>query len=165
MRNNWERLVVSLSEVVDIYIAILQLSRQKQEVLVSVRPQELEVITKQEEFLILQAGKIEKTRGELIKKLAATYNLDERELTFTKLVEIAEPDVGERLKAIAAELDQIMRDLAPVNQVNAEMIQRALGFINYSINILSHSSAGPTYAPQGQGGQAPQVRKLVDRKV
>lgn len=162
---NWEKLVALLGEMVELYQAILELSRQKRDVLIAVKPQELEAVTKQEELLILRVGKMEAARGKLMQEIAAASGLAVEGLTLAKMQELAGPSLAPRLDSIAADFDRIMADLAPLNQVNAELIQRALGFINYNLNVLTQSAAGPTYAPGGQNAGEPRLRKLVDKKV
>lgn len=165
MKANWEKLVALLGEMTGLYQAILDLSRQKREILIAVKPRELEVITKQEELFILQVGKLEAARSRLTQEIAAAGGLTADTLTFAKMKELAGPEQGEKLEAIAADLGSIMNELAPINQLNAELIQRALGFINYNLNLLTQSSVGPTYAPQGRPAQESQRRKLIDRKA
>ncbi|MDR7866327.1 MAG: flagellar protein FlgN [Sporomusaceae bacterium] len=162
---NWDKLVILLDEMVSLYGAILELSRQKQDILIAVKPQDLEAVTKQEELLILQAGKLEAARGKLLQQLAAADGVAVQDITLAKMKELAGPEAGARLDKIAAEFERIMAELAPVNKLNAELIQRALGFINYNINLLTQSATGPTYAPKGKNTQETQVRKLVDKKV
>jgi flagellar biosynthesis/type III secretory pathway chaperone len=162
---NWDKLVAILTEMADIYRAILELSRRKREILIAVKPQELEAVTKQEELLILQVGKLEAARGKLIQQLAAASGVSADGLTLTDIKRLAGPAVAESLDKIAADFSRIMTELAPINQLNAELIQRSLGFINYNINILTQSTTGPTYAPQGKNAPDAQIRKLVDRKI
>jgi flagellar biosynthesis/type III secretory pathway chaperone len=162
---NWDKLLTLLDEMVSLYKAILELSRQKRDVIIAVKPQDLEKITKQEELLILQVGKLEAARGKLVQQLAAAGDVPAEGLTLTKMKELAGPQVAERLDKIAAEFGRIMAELAPVNMLNAELIQRALGFVNYNINLLTQNSAGPTYAPQSNNTQENQFRKLVDKKI
>lgn len=162
---NWDKLVTLLMEMADLYQAILTLSRQKRDILIAVKPQDLEAVTRQEELLILQVGKLEAARGKLMQQLAAASGVPADGLTLTAIKNMAGPEVAERLDKVAADLDRIMAELAPVNRLNAELIQRALGFINYNINLLTQSTAGPTYAPQGKNAPDAQVRKLVDQKI
>lgn len=165
MKANWEKLIALLTEMIGLYRAILELSRQKRELLIAVKPQELEAVTKQEELLILQVGKLEAARGRLTQEIAVASGRKSAALTLAELKELAGPAESEKLEAIAADLDRIMQELAPINQLNADLIQRALGFINYNLNLLTQSAAGPTYAPGGRNVQDSPQRKLVDRKI
>ncbi len=162
---NWDKLVAILDQMVELYQAILDISRRKRELLIAVKPQELEALTKQEEALILQVGKLEAARAKLAAQLAAAGGVSADGLTLAALQQLAGPDIADRIGKIAADFERILAELAPVNKLNAELIQRALGFINYNINILTRSTTGPTYAPQGKNSAEAQVRKLVDRKI
>jgi flagellar biosynthesis/type III secretory pathway chaperone len=165
VKANWDKLIALLTEMVDLYQAILELSRQKRELLIAVKPQDLEAVTKQEELLILQVGKLESARSRLTKDIAAAAGRPSAALTLAELKELAGPEDAERLEDIAADLDRIMQELAPINQLNTELIQRALGFINYNLNLLTQSAASPTYAADGRNPQENHQRKLVDRKI
>lgn len=165
MKENWEKLIALLTEMVDLYRVILQLSRQKSEALIAAKTQDIEAITKKEELLILRVGKLEAARGKLMQQIAARHGFDVEGLTLSKMQELTDPDIAEQLGKFAADFDSIMNELAPVNQLNTELIEQALSYVNYNINLLTHNAAAPTYAPQGQGGQGPQARKLVDRKI
>lgn len=165
MKENWEKLVAVLVNTVELYKAILQLSREKREILVAAKPQDLDSVTKQEELLILQAGRLEAFRGALLNEIAALHGIAPQDLTLNKIRGLAEPAVAERLEQISADFDQIMAELAPVNALNAELIQRALRFINYNLNLITKSTTSPTYASQGGPGEDVQGRKLVDQKI
>ncbi|HWQ61266.1 MAG TPA: flagellar protein FlgN [Negativicutes bacterium] len=162
---NWDKLVALLAEMAALYQAILELSRQKRDILIAVKPQDLEAVTKREELLILQVGKLEAARVKLMQQLVAASGVSADGLTLTDVKRLAGPAIAEELDKVAADFDRIMLELAPVNKLNAELIQRALGFINYNINILTQSTTGPTYAPQGKGEPDSHVRKLVDQKI
>jgi flagellar biosynthesis/type III secretory pathway chaperone len=162
---NWDKLIALLTEMAALYQAILGLSRQKRDILIAVKPHDLEAVTKQEELLILQVGKLEAARVKLMQQLAAASGVSVDDLTLTDVKKLAGPEIAEKLDKIATDFDRIMAELAPVNKLNAELIQRALSFINYNINILTQSTAGPTYAPQGQSTPDSHVRKLVDQKI
>ena len=74
MKDNWDNLVALLSEMVEIYQVILDLSRQKKEALTAAKTRELEAITNNEERLILQVGKLEAARGKLNFKIFAIFS-------------------------------------------------------------------------------------------
>jgi len=165
VKDNWEKLVVLLTELVDLYRAILNLSKQKREALIAAKTQDIDTVTRQEELLILQVGKFEAARGKLMRQIADSHGLDVEVLTLSKMQELAGAEYSERLAKVAEAFDKVLGELAGVNEQNTELIQQALGFINYNINLLTRNTASPTYAPQNQGGQTAQARKLVDRKV
>jgi len=165
MKENGERFIALLTEMVDLYRVILELSRQKRELLVAANTQELDLLTKKQECVILEIGKLESARVKLARQIALDHGLDGEGLTLPQMREMTDPDTAARLEEIGTEFDKIMGELAPVNQLNTELIQQALSFVNYNINILTRSTVSPTYSPQGQRGQETQGLKLVDRRV
>lgn len=166
MKDKWEELVTMLSRILSIYQALLTLSGQKNQVLIAAQSHELEKVVKQEEILIKEIGKLEALRGRIVSDIVSAYGKPPSQLPLEQLQEIAPPGVVKKLAAYHHELRDIMAAMAPLNQQNTELIQQALGFINYNINILSRTVAGPTYASKGQNEQqaAPQ-RKLFDARV
>ncbi|MDR3560116.1 MAG: flagellar protein FlgN [Negativicutes bacterium] len=165
MKENWDRFIALLAEMVDLYRVILELSMQKRELLVAAKTKDLELLTQKEERVILQIGKLESARGKLARQIAAEHGLDGDGLTLPQLRELTEPETASKLEEIAIEFGKIMGELASVNQLNTELIQQALSFVNYNINLLTRSTVPQTYAARGQGNQETQSLKLVDRRV
>ncbi|MBC8015447.1 MAG: flagellar protein FlgN [Sporomusaceae bacterium] len=165
MKDKWEELLTVLSKMLNIYQAILTLSQQKHDVLVAAKSHELETVTKQEEILILQVGKLEDLRGKLVSELMASHGITEGEVSFDQLRKIAAPAVVEQLEKFGREFHDIMEEMMPINKLNTELIKQALGFINYNINLLSQTVAGTTYEGKGKTQQETPQRKLFDARV
>ena len=165
MKEKWEELLTVLGKMLSIYQAILFLSRQKYEILVAAKSQELGKVTEQEEILILQIGKLEEQREILVGELMAQHGIAEGKFSFEKLSKIAQPSVVEQLENLRKEFHNIMKEIEPLNKLNTELIKQALHFINYNINILSQTAVGPTYAPQGQSNEQAPKRTAFDARV
>lgn len=161
----WKNLLNVLNQILGICQSFLALSRQKQKVLVTAKPQELESITKEEEHLLSQIGKLEKLREQLIREILAAHGLPDNENSLENLKKIAEPDVAKQLELFSKDLRQIMEQLKPLQALNAELISQALGFINYNVNVLSQIAVSPTYASGGQNNQQAPKRTLFDAKA
>jgi len=164
VKDTWEKLIELLSEMVALYRVVLELSRKKSETIIAAKTQDLEVLTRQEELMIIQIGKMETARIKLMRQLVAECGLPAETVTFSQVQGLAEPSVAKRLAKIAEDFDTTLGELAPINLLNTELIQQALRYVNFNINILTQSAASATYAPQGHENQASQMR-LVDRKV
>lgn len=159
MKDKWEELLTVLKKMLSIYQVILTLSHQKHEILVSAQSQELDQVTKQEEVLIMQIGKLEDLRGKLVSELMVEHGITAGEVSLTQLHAIATPVVVEQLENFGKELTDIMTEMVPINKLNTELIKQALVFINYNINILSQTVVGPTYAARGQENE--QSKRIV----
>ncbi|MBP2651812.1 MAG: FlgN protein [Firmicutes bacterium] len=165
MRDNWGKLTELLDATIELYTAILALSKAKREALVEVKTQKLESITQQEELLIIKVGKLEVAREKIMVEIAQENGLELEVLTLSKLEDLAENGQAEQLAKLAGDFDRIMTELVPLNRLNTELIEQALGFINFNINVLAQSTALSTYAPQGQNQNGTEVRKLIDQRI
>ena len=165
MEEVWGNLLNVLNKIVSVYQTILALSEEKRKVLVAVKPQELEQITKQEETLILQAGKLEELRRKLVSEIMSIHGSSITEVSLEELKKIAKPEVVLQLEAFNTQMKQIMEKIVPLNEVNTKLTQQALNFVNYNINILSQTAVGPTYASKGESEKQAPKRTMFDAKV
>lgn len=161
----WSKLVVLMTDITDFYQTVLELSQKKKEALVAAQVGELDRITRQEEALLLESGKLEAAREKLVEEIAVAHGLKSSELTLTKAQTIAGPKVAGQLQGLEERLAGIIGELAPLNKLNTELIQQSLDFVQYNLNLLSQNAAGTNYAPGGQGESAPRPRTLIDAKV
>jgi flagellar biosynthesis/type III secretory pathway chaperone len=166
VKEQWEKLITVLEEMLALYRAILALSQEKRTVLVAADGQRLEQITKQEELLILQAGKLDNQRSDIVKEIGNVLGLTPSEITLENISKHADDNTASRLKRINADFEKVLGELAPLNKVNTQLIQHALNFVNYNINILAQNQSGPTYASKGRQSDKPAPsRALFDHKV
>ncbi|WP_378950672.1 flagellar protein FlgN [Pelosinus sp. sgz500959] len=165
MNEKWEGLLAVLSQMLSIYQAILTLSQQKNRILVAAKPQELETVTKSEEVLILQVGKLEEIREKLVKELMVLYGMRDGRASLDELTNVAQPAIIEKLEIFKKEFSKVMAEIGSLNKLNTELIKQALGFINYNINLLSQTAVGPTYAAKGQNNEQAPKRTAFDARV
>jgi len=165
MPDKWEELLAVLNKMLNVYQAILNLSQEKHQILVAAKSSELEKVTKQEEILILQVGKLEDLREKLVSELMVVHGITDGEFSLAELREIAKPDVVEKLEVFSKKIGIIMSEMVPLNKLNTDLIKQALGFINYNMNLLSQTAVGPTYAAKGQTNEQAPQRKVFDARV
>lgn len=165
MEGMWRNLLNVLHQILTVCQAFLTLSEQKQKVLIAANSQELEKIVKQEDSLLVQISKLEKMRETIIQEILVVHSAQDTEISLEALKKIAKPDVREQLEAFSKELKQIIDQLGPLHTLNAELIQQALGFIDYNVNVLSQIAVGPAYASGGKTEQQAPQRTLFDAKA
>ncbi|QJW48581.1 flagellar protein FlgN [bacterium BFN5] len=161
----WERLVDVLTNMLKLYQALLTISKQKHDILVGAKAQELDALTKQEELLIVQIGKLEVIREKALQEIITAHKFSDENITISRLAEVADQDNGKKIADLWREFDQITTELVKMNSLNTKLIEQALSFINYNINLLTQNTLGPTYAAKGQQGQGVPSRIVLDRKV
>ena len=161
----WDKIVLVLNQTLQVYQALLQLSHRKREILTVANSQELEQLTKQEEMLVIQAGKLEKIRLTIIQELAAGLGLPTSQLILSTLAKHADGPTAVKLIEINKTFSEVTRELAKLNKLNSMLIQQSLDYVSYNINILSQNKADPTYAPQGQNSPGKPGRTILDTKA
>lgn len=161
----WERLVDVLANMLKLYQALLTISTQKHDILVGAKAHELDALTKQEELLIVQIGKLEVIREKVLQEIITAHNFSDENITISKLAEVADPDIGIQISDLLKQFDSITADLVKMNKLNTKLIEQALSFINYNINLLTQNTIGPTYAAKGQQTQGTTSRAVLDQKV
>ncbi|GBG57947.1 hypothetical protein SPFL3102_01667 [Sporomusaceae bacterium FL31] len=161
----WERLVDVLANMLKLYQALLTISKQKHDILVGAKAQELDALTKQEELLIVQIGKLEVIREKYLQELITVHKFSDENITISKLTEVADQDIGGQITDLLKQFDRITAELVQMNKLNTKLIEQALSFINYNINLLTQNTIGPTYAAKGQQTQGATTRAVLDQKV
>jgi flagellar biosynthesis/type III secretory pathway chaperone len=154
-----------MTELVGVYRTILEVSREKKKLLVSASVEELDELTKREDSLILQIGKLETDREQVIAELANIYALARTDLTLSKAKQLASGEVAAKLQALESDLTGITTELVLNNKINTELIQQSLNYVNYSLNLLTQNSTGTNYAAKGIEKSAPRSKALIDAKV
>jgi len=165
MQEQWAQLGRLLDQVNELYTAILELGRKKREILVQGKTAELENITRDEEFLVRQVGKLEMERSELLRRLTRFYKLPQ-DISLQQLYGQAEPEAGQRLAKQGAKLTSLLNELKTVNGHNMQLIQQAMQFIDYNVNLLTRAVSDSNYGPPVGGGK-PQTanRSWIDAKA
>ena len=165
MTDRWDDLLQVLREMLSAYQAMLTLSQQKHDILIAAKSQELEAVTKREERLIVEVGKLEDLREKIVGEMMAAYGMKDGEVSLAELKKIAKPEIVAQLETFGEKFGSIMAAMVPLNQQNTELIQQALRFVNYNINLLSQTVVGPTYAAKGQAKQEVPQRTGFDARV
>jgi flagellar biosynthesis/type III secretory pathway chaperone len=164
VNSNWERLAELFDEIVLLYRTLLGLSKEKNCALMTVSPQNIETITKQEEGLVFRLGKIQTTLDKVMKELMVAYNLNEQ-ASFDELLKFSEASVATRLKDAAGQLKDISKQLTIVTELNATMINQALVLINKNFNLLVQNTGNDLYSARGGTPQPQRSKTLFDSKA
>lgn len=140
-----------LNKEAAIYDGVLKLSKSKTDTIVAGKVAELEGITRLEQSLILQMGKLEDEREKLIDRLSVHLKIDASEITISSLEKLLQKDQADKLRACHKALDRTIKELSDSNDLNSKLIRNSLDYIDFSVNILSNTSApGNMYGNSGQ---------------
>jgi flagellar biosynthesis/type III secretory pathway chaperone len=154
-----------LSKHVAVYQELVSLGQEKTRILVTGDIKKLENLLTKETELLLAAGKLEKERHSLVQEWSTVASWEPKDVTIEFIItQIDNPDkAGIQEKAL--ELKGLVSELSEANRTNAELIERALQFVNYSLELMVGGDiSGMTYGANGHMGDR-QSYKVVDHKA
>ena len=141
-----------------LYDSLLALSIQKKDSIVRNEVEVLRAITEQENIIIGKIQRAEKKRSEVMKDIAAVMNQDKAGITLRAVAESMKdrPEALELTK-ISGEFKDTLDELAYVNALNRELLNSALEYNEFSINVLrsTYDTEAPIFSPEGEKVQRP----------
>lgn len=164
MEESFAVLIGLLEKQTQIYNELLEISQEKQQELICGNLAALDNLTKREELLIYQAGRLEEGRQSCAHILLERYGLPEKS-TLKKLLKKAAAQEKERLEELSGILNAIIQELSRRNTENMDLIEQSLKYVNYSITSLTRAEGQSTTYNSGRELKSDNVIRLVDRKV
>lgn len=162
MESAYEELLSLLQEQKMIYHELVDLSHQKQKLLIEGDLTSLELITRQEEVLIYQAGKLEEKREKCVVQLAENCQFDTN-VTLKELLPKVPEKIRFELEKIYDDFSILLSELDKYNRENTNLIQQSLRFVNFSVDIISQQTK-PIYNLDKEVN-VERLTNLVDKKV
>lgn len=148
-----------------VYDDILKISKNKTNVIVKGKVSDLESIVKLEQSLVMQIGRLETMRENLIGGLSQELNIEPFELTLSDLIKYVKDDQLKKLKSCQESMTHTIIELKDANELNSKLIRNSLDFIEFSINLISNADAGiNNYGSTGQAGDG-KKRNFFDMKL
>jgi hypothetical protein len=143
-------LIETIKGQTELFREVIALSTDKKEFIIKNDIESLRQLVKQENVIIPKALKGDKTREKIMVDIATVLNKNPDELTFTMLAELTrgQPE-HEAFVAAAEEFVVALTEMKEQNETNKLLIQDALEYIDFNINIIHSSLDSP---PIGYGG-------------
>jgi len=158
-------LVNVLVEEADLYKELVNIAGQKKELIISNRVDELKATTSQENTTAGKIQRLEKKRLSLICDIANVLNEKEANITLTALANIiSDQPEAESLNKVAARLKDSLTDLKELNDQNKVLIENALGYIDFSMNVMRSSLDGAPVVYSASGEEISSGHTLFDVK-
>lgn len=162
MENAFADLANLLQGQMDIYQELLSLGKQKQAELVKGSIDSLENLNRQEETLILKAGRLEEERFTCTTQLMTRCGLPEG-TPLKELIKAAPFGFKDKLASLQKSLKELLLQMEKVNQENMELIQNSLRFIQFSVETLTQETQTTYTADRAM--KVENLTKLLDKKV
>lgn len=160
------QLLALMEEQVKVMSDLAVLSQKKSQVLVDGKMEDLDVLLRGEQALLWQMGRIEERRFQAQMALAAQLGIHPSQLTLERLLQIVPPNEAERCQEIAERYGATAGELAQVNQLNTELIQQAMAYVDFSLQLLGgrNPTMAQVYSPRGpRTGPDGKHRRLDNR--
>jgi len=148
-------LIEVLQGQVVLYQQISALSAQKKDYIIANDIESLRKVVGEENAIVPKVMRQDKERERIIKDICMVLNKKEEDMTLSYLVTLMEnqPEHGQ-LAEVVEKTKTAVYELNHINETNKALIESALEFIDYNINLI-HSTFSDT--PASYGGNYEEV--------
>ncbi len=152
MNNEMIHALVTLIRQEEAYLEdFLGLLEQQKQLLVQNRAEDFENSVAQQEELLEKIRSLETERIQRVYSIAENLNIEEDQLTITRLVELSLGQVSDDLKQAKTSMNQLVDRIRRANQVNQYLIKRSLNVAQRSIDVLIDDNLSDvTYEKSGR---------------
>jgi flagellar biosynthesis/type III secretory pathway chaperone len=149
------------------YKDLVELSKSKKRIIIESKVAELDKMVKLEQNMIFNIGQLERKREEEVSKLCKALDINSAQITITDLTQVLQPELKNRLEDIQGKLKEIFTELKTVNDINGQLIEQSLEYIDYSINLVAGSGmeTGSLYEDIGKNKGKQSKKNIFDTKV
>ncbi|HWR62673.1 MAG TPA: flagellar protein FlgN [Clostridia bacterium] len=156
-----------LGDEYDYYRDMLELSKSKKKIIVEGKVAELDKIVKLEQNMIFNIGQLEKKREEAVARLCKDLELNSGITNISELMQALQPEHKKQLEDMQLKLRGILSELKTINDINGQLIEQSLEYIDYSINLLAGTGmeTGSLYEDIGKNKSKQRDKNIFDTKV
>ncbi|NLO25145.1 MAG: flagellar protein FlgN [Clostridiales bacterium] len=153
MEGLWERLIEILEQESALYRDIFELSKHKTNTIVEGKVTELEQLTGVEQKMLLGIGNLEQQREEAVNQLARHLDVPADQFNISLAIKKAGEDLQDKFAGLKDEISSILKELKEVNDLNSQLIEKSLEYIDFSINLIAGDLPDITYNAKKSGGK------------
>lgn len=161
-----EKIIEILKKEYAYYKDLLELSNKKKAIVIEGKVSELDKIVKVEQNMIFDLGQLEKIREQELQQLCGMLGVNGK-TNVSELTKLISEQAAKKLAKLQRDLGDTISELQNVNNINGQLIQQSLEYIEYSVNMIT--TAGPTNSVysdlKGKGKVAENKKRLFDTKV
>ncbi|MFY0543150.1 flagellar protein FlgN [Brevibacillus sp. H7] len=131
-----------LDNLLNLHRALYTLAVQKKDVLIKNEVDELIAITQQEQKLIKAVGAAEAARIEAVKGICTEKGVPLSEASLAELIKLTTgAEEKARLTNYRNELIRIVSELREANDLNQQLLEQSLSFVNKSLDLITDNPA------------------------
>ena len=142
-----DELIVTLESQYENLSDLVELSKEKKDVIISNDVDTLQKITNLEGRLINRNEKLIKKHDELFQNISIVMNMDYETLSLKSLSDkIKNKDDSKKLIDISCKFELKVKELKDINECNNALLKVAVEYANYNLNLFKDNlSSEPTY--------------------
>ncbi|MDR0958519.1 MAG: flagellar protein FlgN [Clostridiales bacterium] len=154
-----------LNQQKEIYSRMLEISVEKKDVLIGNDIQKLKAMTAEENSLVGKSQRLERARMGLIADIAQVLGKQQKDVTLGYLADAlrGQPEAKE-IEDVASSVRETLVQLKQYNELNRSLMQNALEYIDFSINVIRGAASNEVHyaSPYGDDGGTPSSRSIFD---
>ncbi|HHY13596.1 MAG TPA: flagellar protein FlgN [Thermoanaerobacterales bacterium] len=154
-----------LKQELAIYKEILAIAEKKTDVLIKGDIRQLDEIVKKEEKLILNIGKQEDMRYEILMDLEKTSGIDASSYTLSEVIQSLKITHDYGLSDIQKETIEILTKLEKVNDQNSNLLRKSIESLNSTVKLITSSLENETGTYTSKDKKDKETKSLLDYKV
>lgn len=159
-------IIVVLERLVQVHQSLLQLSLTKTELLKKGAIEEVQRILKNEQKHIQAIDKLEKDRLKAVDQWSAKFGLTDDQKNVTTLLEKVEDDrERDQLEQVSTELAKVLVDLKAQENLNQELTEQSLQFVQMNLDLLSPTIEQVNYGNKRNQDDPQSKRSTFDSKA
>ncbi|BEP30211.1 flagellar protein FlgN [Helicovermis profundi] len=162
--NYVDDLINALQKEYEIYKELTKIADDKKQIIIDGKIKELDKITIREQGLAMSLVKLENYREKVINKIMKDLNIKNID-TITELITHLDQDSKNKLNTVKNQLIGIIDDIKNKNELNSQLIDQSLKFIDFNIGLLAGIEEDNKYASDGKDPKFIQRKSLFDAKA
>lgn len=164
--NNITSLYDILENLTNLHRALYTLAAEKKNALIEGDMNALTRITQQEQKIVKAIDAAEASRIELVKEIYAERNLPFIEGTLAELIKsLTGVEEKAKLTSYREELIRIVSELRSANELNQQLLDQSLSFVNMSLDLLTDSPEDDFIYRKPTGSQQNSHRTFINKKA
>lgn len=165
-----QALIDKMQELMHVHEHAYQLANQKKDVLIKGDIGSLAKIVQQENGMIKTMSNLEAERQQIVSDLVQQLGIasDPPIRLSDLLAKLPSSSLKEKLQDSYTRLSKLLLDLQQLNQLNQQLIENSLAFVNYSLEIFTDTGQEQVYQkPDAVGSENPYQyrRSIFDTKA
>jgi flagellar biosynthesis/type III secretory pathway chaperone len=133
-----------------LYGQLYSIAENKTGVVVKGEVENLQALVGKEQKLAAELNKLQDVREQILEQVAKAIGRDPRQLTLSELAAQLPGEQAERLGKTRDKLRETIGKLTAKNDLNQQLIQNALEYVDFSLNLLTQPAPQiPQYGRKG----------------